>query len=144
MNSITELDTWNAFHEVWEDVEAGIGTLEGLSIAIKDNIVTKKGTTTCGSKMLEGYKSPFNATVIDRLLHEGARLVGKTNCDEFAMGSSTEHCAWGAVLNPWEYGNSIAITIVRKVICQCHGCGSVKVCWFWQAVLECVCDSYCS
>jgi aspartyl-tRNA(Asn)/glutamyl-tRNA(Gln) amidotransferase subunit A len=102
MNSITELDTWNAFHEVWEDVEAGIGTLEGLSIAIKDNIVTKKGTTTCGSKMLEGYKSPFNATVIDRLLHEGARLVGKTNCDEFAMGSSTEHCAWGAVLNPWD------------------------------------------
>jgi aspartyl-tRNA(Asn)/glutamyl-tRNA(Gln) amidotransferase subunit A len=52
--------------------------------------------------MLEGYCSPYNATVIDRLQSSGATLIGKTNCDEFAMGSSTEHCAWGAVLNPWD------------------------------------------
>ncbi len=99
---IKDADTFNAFHEVWDIEEPAEGTLHGMTVAIKDNIVTKKGTTTCGSKMLDGYKSPFNATVIDRLTNAGAVLVGKTNCDEFAMGSSTEHCAWGPVHNPWD------------------------------------------
>ena len=91
---IKKNDIYNAFHEIWETEEPSDGVLHGLCIAIKDNIVTKKGTTTCGSKMLKGYNSPFNATVVDRLENAGAVLVGKTNCDEFAMGSSTEHCAW--------------------------------------------------
>ena len=100
--NIQDLDNFNAFHEVWDETESCSGSLQGMTIAIKDNIVTKEGTTTCGSKMLKGYKSPFNATVVDRLICAGATLVGKTNCDEFAMGSSTEHCAWGPVLNPWD------------------------------------------
>mgnify|MGYP006169423163 FL=1 len=99
---IKKNDIYNAFHEIWETEEPSDGVLHGLCIAIKDNIVTKKGTTTCGSKMLKGYNSPFNATVVDRLENAGAVLVGKTNCDEFAMGSSTEHCAWGPVKNPWD------------------------------------------
>ncbi len=96
-------EPFNAFHEMWNDEKQAYleGPLSGITVGVKDNIVTKVGTTTCGSKMLDGYRSPFNATVIDRLIASGATLVGKTNCDEFAMGSSTEHCAWGAVQNPW-------------------------------------------
>ena len=102
-------DSTNSFREVWKDEPSGevikaepAKRLAGAVIAIKDNIVTKQGKTTCGSKMLEHYTSPFNATVVERLQDEGAVLIGKTNCDEFAMGSSTEHCAWGAVRNPWD------------------------------------------
>jgi aspartyl-tRNA(Asn)/glutamyl-tRNA(Gln) amidotransferase subunit A len=103
MSTIQERDNLNAFHEVWEVGKSkNEGELLNMHIAVKDNIVTKEGTTTCGSKMLEGYKSPFNATVVERILEAGATFVGKTNCDEFAMGSSTEHCAWGPVLNPWD------------------------------------------
>ncbi len=102
--SSIENETYNAFHECWIDEQNPTqeGSLSGITVAIKDNIVTKNGTTTCGSRMLSGYRSPFNATVIDKLIESGATLVGKTNCDEFAMGSSTEHCAWGVVLNPWD------------------------------------------
>ena len=78
------------------------GRLAGVPIGIKDNIATTEGTTTCGSRILEGYRSPFDATVVQRLRSEGAIPVGHTNCDEFAMGSSTENCAWGAVRNPWD------------------------------------------
>ncbi len=103
MSTIKDNDQYNAFREVWDTTnENSNGRLQGMTVAVKDNIVTKSGTTTCGSKMLDGYKSPFNATVIERLQDAGATLVGKTNCDEFAMGSSTEHCAWGPVLNPWD------------------------------------------
>ncbi|MBB48745.1 MAG: Asp-tRNA(Asn)/Glu-tRNA(Gln) amidotransferase GatCAB subunit A [Phycisphaerae bacterium] len=80
------------------------GPLTGVPIGIKDNIATTEGTTSCGSRMLEGYRSPYEATVVTRLREAGAIPVGRTNCDEFAMGSSTESCVFGAVRNPWDTG----------------------------------------
>lgn len=76
------------------------GPLAAMPLAVKDNIVTVEQPTTCGSRILEGYLSPFNATVIDRLRRAGAMVVAKSNLDEFAMGSSTEHSAFGRVKHP--------------------------------------------
>src|SRR5436309_3305181 len=67
---------------------------------VKDNISTLEFTTTCGSRILEGYRSPYEATAVGKLKAAGALIAGKTNCDEFAMGSSTEHSAYGRVLHP--------------------------------------------
>jgi aspartyl-tRNA(Asn)/glutamyl-tRNA(Gln) amidotransferase subunit A len=80
----------------------GPGVLGGMPVAVKDNIVTLDLPTTCASRILEGFVSPFEATAVRRLRQAGAMIAAKTNLDEFAMGSSTEHSAFGRVLHPMD------------------------------------------
>jgi aspartyl-tRNA(Asn)/glutamyl-tRNA(Gln) amidotransferase subunit A len=78
------------------------GALRGVPVAVKDLFCTEGVPTTAGSRILEGYVPPYTATAVSRLTESGARLLGKTNMDEFAMGSSNENSAYGPVRNPWD------------------------------------------
>ncbi len=80
--------------------------LEGIPILLKDNIVMRDEPTTCASRILEGYVSPYDSTVVERLQAAGAVIVGRANMDEFAMGSSTEHSVYGPAHNPWDRARS--------------------------------------
>jgi len=96
-------DPLNAY--LWtaeEDGSGGDGELGGIPVAVKDIFCTEGVATTAGSRILEGYRPPYTATAVRRLREAGASVLGKTNMDEFAMGSSNENSGYGPVLNPWD------------------------------------------
>ncbi|NWH17542.1 GATA amidotransferase, partial [Grus americana] len=91
-----------------------LGVLDGIPIAVKDNFNTAGIETTCASNMLKGYISPYNATAVQKLLDQGAVLLGKTNLDEFAMGSGSTDGVFGPVRNPWSYSRQYKEKFVPK------------------------------
>lgn len=95
-----EADDRNAFLHVGRTPAGSTGPLAGVPVALKDNLCQRDTPTTCASKLLEDWVAPYDATAVARVRAAGAALVGKTNMDEFGMGSSTEHSAFGPALHP--------------------------------------------
>ncbi|XP_051781309.1 glutamyl-tRNA(Gln) amidotransferase subunit A, mitochondrial [Erpetoichthys calabaricus] len=94
-----------------------LGPLDGIPVAVKDNFSTANIETTCASQILKGYIPPFNATVVNKLLNQGAVLMGKTNMDEFAMGSGSTDGIFGPVRNPWGYSRQYKEKLIATGQC---------------------------
>ncbi len=117
----------NAYVTVFEELEPNDngGLLKGIPVAVKDNMHIKGKRTTCSSKILENYTAIFDATAVSKLKNEGASFIGKTNLDEFAMGSSTETSYFGTTHNPWDLskipggssGGSTAAVASGEAVC---------------------------
>jgi aspartyl-tRNA(Asn)/glutamyl-tRNA(Gln) amidotransferase subunit A len=101
LNRADEVDTRIKSEKIADGTSA-LPALAGVPLAIKDNICVRGMQASCGSRILGPYHPPYNATVIERLIAAGSVIIGKTNCDEFAMGSSNENSAFGPVKNPWD------------------------------------------
>jgi aspartyl-tRNA(Asn)/glutamyl-tRNA(Gln) amidotransferase subunit A len=103
--------------------------LAGVPVAVKDNICTRHLRTTCGSRILQNYRPPYNATAVERLEQAGALVIGKTNCDEFGMGSSTENSAYHVTRNPYDLdrvpgGSSGGSAVAVSTAMACLALGS--------------------
>ena len=136
LNSFLSIERDHSLARAAELDANGGSTLNGLAVAVKDNICTKGMRTSCGSQILHNYKAQYSATAIRRLNEAGAIVVGKTNMDEFAMGSSNESSAFGPAKNPWDVtrvpggssgGSAVAVAsgVVRAALGSETG-GSVR------------------